>query len=86
MERLGKILKILVKRWTSDSPKLFASITNIAVIIGTIASIILLLPVTLPAWLVTALGILIAILSGFGVSSKLTTNSRKIINETNNLI
>ena len=75
MKQLGNLLSSLVKRWTSDSPKLFVTITNISVVISILAATLLALPISLPAWLVTTLGFLIAFASGFGINSKLTINT-----------
>jgi hypothetical protein len=82
MNQLAKILATLIERWTSNSPKLFKTITNISVIIGAVASIVLLMPITIPAWLTVLLGFLIAFSGGFGISSKLTTDDDKIIEKT----
>jgi len=75
MKQLAKLLSRLVERWTSDSPKLFVVITNISIVVSAMAAILLALPISLPAWLVTTLGFLIAFASGFGINSKLTINT-----------
>ena len=75
MKQLAQFLSVLVKRWTSDSPKIFVVITNVSILVSIAAGTLLALPIALPAWLVTTLGFLIAFASGFGINSKLTINT-----------
>ena len=82
---MNKLFKILAARIKSNSPKLFAKIAIYAAIIAAIASIVLLLPISLPAWLVSVLGILISACAGFTTTSILTTDNKNIINQTDKL-
>jgi VIT1/CCC1 family predicted Fe2+/Mn2+ transporter len=43
----------LVRRWRSESPRLFKTITNVMVSIGVVSGIIVTLPISLPATIVT---------------------------------
>ncbi len=82
---MEKLFKILASRLKSSTPKLFATIAKYAAIIAVIASIILILPVTLPAWLISVLGLLISACAGFTTTSLITTNNKTLINQTNKL-
>ena len=82
---MDKIFKILAARIKSNSPTLFKKIAKWAAIIAAIASIVLLLPVSLPAWAISLLGLLISACAGFAASSTLTTENPNIINQTNKL-
>lgn len=82
---MEKIFKILAARINSTTPKLFAKIATYAAIIAAIASMTLLLPFTLPTWLISVLGLLISACAGFTTTSILTTDNENIINHTNKL-
>ena len=82
---MDKIFKILAARIKSSTPKLFAKIAIYATIIAAIASIVLLLPISLPAWLISVLGLLISACAGFTTTSILTTDNKTLINQTNKL-
>ena len=82
---MEKIFKILAARIKSKTPKLFAKIATYAAILAATASIILILPVTLPAWLISVLGLVISACAGFTTTSILTTDNPNIINQTNKL-
>jgi len=82
---MEKIFKILAARIKSKTPELFAKIATYAAITAAAASIILILPVTLPAWLISVLGLLISACAGFTTTSLITTNNKNLINQTNKL-
>ena len=82
---MEKIFKILAARLKSNTPKLFATIAKYATIIAAIASIILILPITLPAWVVSLLALLISACAGFTTTSLITTDNKTLINQTNKL-
>ena len=82
---MEKIFKILAARIKSKTPKLFAEIATYAAIIAATASIILILPISLPAWLISVLGLIISASAGFTTTSILTTDNPNLINQTNKL-
>ena len=82
---MEKIFKILAARLKSKTPDLFAKIATYAAIIAAIASIILILPISLPAWLISVLGLVISACAGFTTTSILTTDNKKIIEETDEI-
>ena len=82
---MEKLFKILAARIKSTTPKLFAKIATYAAIIAATASIILILPISLPAWLISLLGLIISACAGFTTTSILTTDNPNIINQTNKL-
>ena len=82
---MEKIFRILAARLKSKTPKLFATIATYASIIAAIASIILIIPVTLPVWLISVLGLIISACAGFTTTSLITTDNKNLINHTNKL-
>ncbi len=82
---MEKLFKILASRLKSNTPKLFATIATYAAIIAAIASIILILPISLPAWLISVLGLIISACAGFTTTSLITTDNKTLINQTNKL-
>jgi len=82
---MNNIFKILAARIKSTTPKLFAKIAIYAAIIAAISSIVLILPISMPVWLVSLLGLLISACAGFTTTSILTTNNKKIIEETDEI-
>ena len=82
---MEKIFKILAARIKSKTPKLFAIIATYAAIIAATASIILILPIALPAWLISVMGLIISASAGFSTTSILTTDNSNLINQTNKL-
>ena len=82
---MEKLFKILAARLKSSTPKLFATIATYAAIIAAIASIILILPITLPVWLISVLGLIISACAGFTTTSLITTDNKTLINQTNKL-
>jgi hypothetical protein len=82
---MEKIFKILASRIKSSTPKLFVIIATYATVIAALASIILILPISLPAWLISVLGLLISACAGFTTTSILTTDNTNLINQTNKL-
>jgi hypothetical protein len=82
---MDKLFKILAARLKSTTPTLFKKIATYAAIIAAIASIVLLLPLSLPTWVISLLGLLISACAGFTTTSYLTTDNPNIINQTNKL-
>lgn len=58
-ERLSKLIAEAVHRWTANSPKTYRMITDIALGVGIAATVVTLIPVTYPSWVlpVTAFAI-----------------------------
>lgn len=76
MNKLSELIKILIKRWTSESPEKYKKITDIAAITGMVSSALLGLPeilswlsipLIIPTWPIPILSFL------FALSAKLTT-------------
>ena len=82
---MKNIFNILAARIKSSTPKLFETIATYAAIIAAIASIILILPITLPVWLISVLGLIISACAGFTTTSILTTDNKNLINQSNKL-
>ena len=66
MDVLGKFISKALQRWTAESPKAAQVITDVALGVGIVATVVAVLPFTYPAWVlpVTALAI--------SISAKLT--------------
>ena len=65
-EKLSKLIAEAVHRWTASSPKTYQIITNIALGVGIAATVVTLIPVTYPAWVLPVTAFLISL------SAKLT--------------
>jgi len=78
---MNKFIEILVKRLRSESPSLFKKLRNWAFWLGSLASIVLILPLGLPAWVITAITLFVGITSGIAGASQLTTTDQSIINK-----
>ncbi|MFK5855770.1 MAG: hypothetical protein QM503_06540 [Bacteroidota bacterium] len=79
---MNRIIQILVKRLKSESPELFERIGNWSILIGAIAAVVLMLPISLPVWLVSLLTFVGGICTGLSGSSTITTGDEKILEET----
>lgn len=79
---MKEIIKLLARRLSSESPVLFKRIRNWAFAVGAIVGVILMLPLSLPVWLVSVLTFLVGITTGITSSSSITTKSEEIINQT----
>lgn len=66
MDKLAKLTQLLIKRWTSRSPKSYRTITDIAITVAFTTSILPFLPLSIPTWVVPIGAYLVAL------SSKLT--------------
>lgn len=71
MDKISELLKILITRWTKESPKKYKIITNICLILGLISSIVIFLAGAIPTFIVPAWIIPIALFF-VSFSSKLT--------------
>ena len=80
MKQLGKILGLLLKRWTSKSPKLYEQITNYSIWVG--MGCLIAIEFTPAGWVTTGLTILGSTLIAISGGSKLTTTDEEIIKET----
>ena len=67
---MAALLQAMIARWTAKSPKTYRIITDVSVGIGIAATIVTLIPISYPAWVlpVTAFGIAFA--SKFSVDKK----------------
>jgi len=65
-DKLASLLKAGIKRWTSDSPKAYQNITNVSLGIGIVATIVTVIPIAMPVWVIPVAAFLIAF------SSKMT--------------
>ena len=69
-EGLAGMVQKAVARWTAKSPKVYQIITNIAIGTGLAASVITLIPVSYPGWVIPVTSVLIAIGSKFTVTKE----------------
>lgn len=76
MDKLAEMVYYLIDRWTSESPEKYKKITNIALIVGILSSIVLTAPVAIPAMIIPAWVIPIAAFF-ISLSSKMTKKSEK---------
>lgn len=80
MKKLGQILGVLIKRWTSKSPDLHTKITNIAVWGGVL--LLIAAEFTPAGWITTVVTLIGGICLGVSTGTKLTTEDEEIIKET----
>jgi hypothetical protein len=78
---MNEFIEILIKRLKSESPGLFKKLRNWAFWLGSLSSIVLMLPLGLPAWVITVLTLFVGITSGIAGASQLTTNDQTLVNE-----
>ncbi len=83
---MKEIITHISKRATADTPELFARIRNIAIIVAAIAGVLLSLPVTWPAWVVSALTLIVAVCSSIAGTSQLTVKDNDLSNEFEKII
>ena len=67
MDKLAELLEMAIRRWTAESPKAAKITTDIAIGVGIAATVISLLPITYPAYVLPAIAFAIAISSKFTV-------------------
>lgn len=65
-EKLSKLMAKAIHRWTANSPKAYRNITDIALGAGIAATVVTLIPVTYPAWVLPVTAFVISL------SAKLT--------------
>ncbi len=63
LEMLGRLVQKTVSRWTAESPKTYRVITDISSGVAIASTLIMLIPITYPAWVIPAAAILAAITS-----------------------
>jgi len=80
MKKLGQILRLLLKRWTSKSPDLFIKITNVALWVGLL--LLIAAEFTPVGWITTLVTVVGSICLGISGGSKLTTEENEVIEET----
>ena len=66
MDKLAKMVAVLIDRWTSKSPKAAQITTDVALGIGIVATVVTLIPITMPMWVLPTTAFAIAL------SAKLT--------------
>ena len=86
MNKLSEILALLVKRWSSKSPKRNKVVTNVAGIISVIGGVSLLIPVTYPFWAIAGITTLTGAATIIATGSKLTTTDNDLIKETKKIL
>lgn len=67
MYKLASLIKNLVLRWTTSSPKTYQVITNVAIGTGIAATVITLIPLSYPAWVLPTAAFAIALSAKFTV-------------------
>lgn len=70
MEKIAALLQAAIVRWTSKSPKTYRIITDVSVGIGIAATVVTLIPITYPAWVLPATAFGIAFAAKFSVEKK----------------
>ena len=69
-DKLALLAKLLIIRWTSNSPKAYRTITDIALGIGLAASALTIFPITLPVWVMPASAFILALGAKLTVENK----------------
>ena len=75
---MNKLLEIMIKRLKSDSPELFQKMGRYAFWLGIIATILLTLPLELPAWAASLITLFAGLTTGVAGTSKLTVKNKLI--------
>ena len=83
---MKQLFTILAKRLKSKSPKLFEKIAIGAAVIGGVALLIPILPIALPAGLVSVLPLISSACGGIATVSLITTDNKQIIKETDSIL
>ncbi len=65
-DKLASLLKSAIKRWTAESPQAWQVVTNVSLGIGIVATIVTVIPIAMPVWVIPVAAFLIAF------SSKMT--------------
>ncbi len=82
---MDKIVKLVFARFSSRQPAFFIKLRNWSFWIGLLAAITLLIPVTYPVYITSALTIIVGVCTGLTGGSSLTTKDEKIIKKTDEL-
>lgn len=69
--------KNLKERWTAKTPKFWKKVQSIALVIGTIAGVIIAAPVALPAAVITTATYLVSISATIVATSQLTVDDKE---------
>jgi len=69
---MNKLIEIIIQRLKSDSPELFQKMGRYAFWLGIIATILLMLPLGLPAWAISLITLFAGLTSGVAGTSQLT--------------
>ncbi len=83
---MKKVFQLLLKRFKSKSPKKFKYLAWGAGIIGVAALIAPMLPITIPAMIVSVLPLIETVSGIIVTTSVLTTSDEKLIQETKEII
>jgi hypothetical protein len=67
MDKLAELLEMAIRRWTAESPKAAKITTDIAIGVGIAATVITILPLTYPAWVLPVVAFAIAFSAKFTV-------------------
>ena len=67
LDYLGRLVQKAVERWTRSSPKTYKIITDVSAGVAIAGTLIMLIPVTYPAWVVPAAAVAVAVASKFTV-------------------
>lgn len=65
MDKLAELLEMAIRNWTAESPKAGKIVTNIALGVGIAATVITVLPLTYPAWVLPVVAFAIAFSAKF---------------------
>ena len=88
MDKAGKIIALLIQRWTAKKPKKYILIQNIAGVIGLAAILVLSAPISMPAMASWGIGLTAAICTGITTNAQLKSDTDKddIIQETKKIL
>lgn len=68
LDFLATLVQKAVQRWTAESPRTYATITNVAAGVAIATTVVMMIPVTYPAWVIPVTAALAAIASKFTVN------------------
>jgi len=76
MDKLAQMVHYLIYRWTTESPEKYKTLTDVSLIMGTLATIVLSAPIAIPAMIIPTWVFPIAAFL-ISLSAKMTVNNNK---------
>lgn len=65
LDLLAHLVQKAVQRWTSESPKAYQIVTNVSTGVAIATTIIMLVPITWPVWVIPTTAIIAAVAAKF---------------------